>query len=268
MQKSMEIQLELLEEVHEFCENNNLIYYLMFGTLIGAVRHKGFIPWDDDVDICMPRKDYDLFFANYNEIALRKHSKAVNCNNDNKYYYPFGKVIDTRTVLMEDVCTDYSLGVYIDVFPLDNLSNNESVNAKARKKLHLLRNLLASKMLPNSNRRKGAKKIIHRFLNKVLFRLDMNYISKKMDTIARNVAPLENDTLQYGIIADVDAKGMDRNYVGYMFKDRKLVPFEQYSFFVPGGYDGILTQIYGDYMTPPPEHKRHSLHVYKQYWKE
>ena len=110
------IQLDMLSDIAEFCEQNNIKYFLAYGTLIGAIRHKGYIPWDDDIDICMPRPDYDKFLSLYN----KKDSayKAVAFELDENYKLPFAKVNDTRTVMWETMYDQDVFGVYIDVFPL------------------------------------------------------------------------------------------------------------------------------------------------------
>lgn len=267
IEESKKIQLELLTDIHSFCEDHDLTYFLMFGTLLGAIRHKGFIPWDDDIDICMPRKDYLFLQKEYNNSPVRPFSKAVFCETDESYYYPFGKLIDTRTVLKEDVNTSGSIGVYIDIFPLDYLSENVKSNVNTRRKLHFLRDVLSVSILPGSDRRKGIKRIVHSVLNKFSSLINMNYISKKMNVISMKLNNGENSSYM-GIISNIDAKGINRTYEAAWFASKRLTEFECKHFYIPDKYDEILSYVYGDYMTPPPDDKRQSLHVYSQYWKE
>ena len=119
LEEKKKILVSILSEVHNFCDENNLKYFLPGGTLIGAVRHKGFIPWDDDIDIYMPRNDYEKFLCEFNKESERY--QVISLKTDG-YYLPFGKVIDTKTVLIENVDSDYKMGIYLDIFPLDNLS--------------------------------------------------------------------------------------------------------------------------------------------------
>lgn len=119
------IQVDILKHVDEFCREKGIKYSLYAGTLLGAVRHRGFIPWDDDIDIMMKRSDYERFFKEYSK---EDHSnyQAQEFRFDTNYHYPFGKVTDTRTILREEVLDPYeNLGVYIDVFPIENLPNNK-----------------------------------------------------------------------------------------------------------------------------------------------
>ena len=114
------IQLDLLIAFDKFCAANELHYSLDYGTLLGAVRHQGFIPWDDDIDISMPRPDYDRF------LSLTKNGLGIYEVRSGEYtpgyFYPIAKMIDPRTILVEHTIGDaHIMGVYLDIFPLDGL---------------------------------------------------------------------------------------------------------------------------------------------------
>lgn len=265
LEESKKIQLELLKIVHEYCREHHLTYYLIDGTLLGAVRHKGFIPWDDDIDICMPRKDYDLFFQNFGNTA---NARAINCENDKSYYLPFGKVIDTRTVLKENVSVGTELGVYIDVFVLDDLSDNEKLNEKAIKKLKFYRNLLMVNILPDSDKRKGYRKVLHAVLHKVRFLINMNVVSRKMNNIAKQLKNDRRVTNCSAKLCNISSEGISRKYYTEDFDEVICMEFEDMMANVPQGYDRILKTLYKDYLQLPPEKDRISNHEYKQYWKD
>lgn len=110
------IQLGLLNALDDYCVQNDLTYYLAYGTLIGAIRHKGYIPWDDDIDVMMPREDYNKFIANFNNDKHASNVKAISHEIDTDYYLSFAKLINKSTVMQEEVNSDYQIGVYIDVF--------------------------------------------------------------------------------------------------------------------------------------------------------
>lgn len=110
------IQLDILQNVHDFCMKHDIKYTLAYGTLLGAVRHGGYIPWDDDIDIAMLRSDYEKFLKEYKDDIY----KFTECRLDKDVHIGFGKVEDTRTIVIEGGNTK-NLGVSIDVFPIDDL---------------------------------------------------------------------------------------------------------------------------------------------------
>ena len=114
--------LEILQTVHDFCLAHDIRYSLAYGTLIGAIRHKGFIPWDDDIDIIMPRPDYDRFCRTFRAPGL-----GLLWEEDKNYYLSFCRVFDTEKTWCRSllpVGKDYKGGVWIDVFPADGVSDN------------------------------------------------------------------------------------------------------------------------------------------------
>ena len=116
--------LDILLAVDQVCRQHHLRYYIIAGTLLGALRHKGFIPWDDDLDIGMPRKDYDLFMTHAKE-WLPEHYEAINGQNDPEYPLSFAKIQDARTTLIERKHLKYTGGIYIDGFPRDGVPKNK-----------------------------------------------------------------------------------------------------------------------------------------------
>lgn len=115
--------LEILKAVDKVCSEHGLRYYAWAGTMLGAVRHKGFIPWDDDMDIAMPRRDYDILMQNADK-WLPKPYEAICAENNPDYPGAFGKVVDSSTTLIERESYDYLAGIYIDIFPLDGMPDS------------------------------------------------------------------------------------------------------------------------------------------------
>ena len=121
LQLHLQENLKVLDEVFR---SHGLRYFLVSGTMLGAVRHKGFIPWDDDVDLGMPRDDYERLIANSKE-WLPDYLEFICAEKDSNYPLPFGKIQDSRTTLIEKTYRDYVGGVYIDIFPLDGVSSSK-----------------------------------------------------------------------------------------------------------------------------------------------
>ena len=109
------VSLDILISIHEYCKANGIKYSLGYGTMLGAVRHKGFIPWDDDIDILMMREDYDRFLSGYKDSKF----EVIDHKREKKYILPYAKVVDKNTVLFNSWMPDLKLGVSVDVFPVD-----------------------------------------------------------------------------------------------------------------------------------------------------
>lgn len=251
------IELETLLCVHNFCEQNGLKYFLIAGTLIGAVRHKGFIPWDDDVDIEMPREDYDRFVREFNVANY----KVVTHENTKNYFYPYAKVFDTRTILDEKMRVKYDNGVGIDVFPIDSLSDNFEEDEKNWKKIKFYRDIISAKLfwLKGMNPvKRCCARLIAAFFNG----------KKVAEKITRIASAYKGQKTQKSGVA-VWGYGRDKErFDSDVYSERILMDFEGHQLYCSKQYDKILTQVYGDYMTPPPVEKRSSTHHFEAYYLE
>jgi lipopolysaccharide cholinephosphotransferase len=258
------LQLDVLQAVHDFCNANNIRYYLMYGTLLGAIRHKGYIPWDDDIDVAMPRKDYEKFIESFNFENIRYQLLSYENNYD--FCSPFIKVVDTHTKLIEDIDVPQpsQKGINIDVFPLDAFPNREEVKA-TYKKILFYKNIFTLKSVRIKKGRSNIKNAIL-FLGKTVFHfVKPNYLVKKIDQIGRSYNDKTNNKYLGNIIWGYGTKDIvDINY----FASTLIMKFEEREFKVPIGYDEILTAIYGDYMEPPPVEKRVTHHAFQAYWRE
>lgn len=248
------IQLDILQKVHEYCEKENIYYSLAYGTLIGAVRHKGYIPWDDDIDICMPRPDYDKFLCHFND--YNKKYKVNAFELDSSYPYPYAKVMDTETRIYENSDVKYEIGVNIDIFPIDG-ANEELLKKQCR-----LRNLLDLKVVKISKERIFYKNIVLLLGKLILLPVSFKKIIKKMDENSKIIPYSKSDYVS------CVAEGLSTNHKikKELFFTRELIEFEDKNFYIMGGYDEYLTSIYGEYMCFPPESKQVSHHVFKAYY--
>lgn len=251
------IQLEILNEVSDFCEDHDITYFLAYGTLIGAIRHKGYIPWDDDIDIAMPRPDYEKFLHSFNK--RKSCVQVVSLENDRHYGLSFAKVHNTRTIMHETQYNQDVYGVYIDVFPLDGVKNN------AQLKILRMANLMLHTKKANFTHRKISKKIINFFGKILLLPFSIHFMVKMIDKMARKY-PFGSTPMAGGICDSVvGERAMIEKSV---FEGVLTQEFEGRMYKIPKGYDKWLRRIYGDYMQLPPVEKRKTHHVFKAWWKE
>ena len=242
-----EVELGVMEYIHNICKEKGINYSLAYGSLLGAVRHKGFIPWDDDLDIALKRDEYDKL---YQAILEDNNSiyKVVSWENDSRYPYPFYRVYDSRTVYENNyIQNDIELGICVDVFPFDDYKD---VN-KEITKLDMYRRLSVYTLYGIRNKEAGIKNIV-RYLMLVAFRLTrVKTWNKKLNDCSK--APVNSEYIDYLMESKkystkLDAKALDE-VVECRFEDRV--------YNIPKDYDHILTTIYGsDYMEIPPLEKR------------
>lgn len=260
-----EIQISILKAVAAFCEENHLSYFLTGGTLIGAVRHRGFIPWDDDVDLNMPRKDYEYFFANFNE-SRNDTLVAISLENSKDYYLASGKVYDARTVLTERVLGATPIGVNIDIFPMDEFPGDTYKLNRITREVGFLRSLLLFKTLIWNQSRPLIKNLALIAGRTMLLPIDRKALLK---TISDKSQKYNNDPkcTKVAVMA-VLIYGKKEIFDKKDFEGVVKLEFEGDLYSAPSGYDHILRQVYGDYMQLPPEEARVSTHDYEVFWRE
>ena len=242
-----EVELGVMDYIHNICREKGINYSLAYGSLLGAVRHRGFIPWDDDLDIALKRDQYDKL---YQAILEDNNSiyKAVSRENDSRYPYPFYRVYDSRTVYENNyIQNDIELGICVDIFPFDDYKD---VN-KEITKLDMYRRLSVYTLYGIRNKEAGIKNIV-RYLMLVVFRLTrVKTWNKKLNDCSR--VPVNSEYIDYLMESKkystkIDAKALDE-VIECKFEDRV--------YNIPKDYDHILTTIYGeDYMEIPPLEKR------------
>lgn len=255
------IELGIMRNIHMFCEEHHLRYGLWGGTLLGAIRHNGYIPWDDDIDIYMPRKDYNVFIHNFKA----DHYKVFSCHTDSEYPYTFAKVVDLRTVKIEQVTSScgMTLGVDVDVFPVDTFENKYTVQKTvSRRKLY--RYLWQGKISEYGNAKKIRDYVrsIVIFFSKKIIKENANRIALKINELGINYGSVDRGYVYY---ADLNARN-PLYFENEWIDKRVLHKFEQDMFYIPEGYDPLLKLCFGDYMQLPPPEKRvthHSFEVYR-----
>lgn len=255
LKKVQMVELEILLEVDRICKENGISYFLDFGTLLGAVRHQGFIPWDDDIDIGMPRDDYEKFIKIASS-KLKKEYFLQNIESEKECPYLFSKIRKNNTVFLQSSMINLNInqGIFIDIFPYDyfpNVSKKKIICIKILKRIHgLIAFKKRDKISDNSLKWKiGSvlKNVIHKFLNLIL--------SKKIveNAIIKIIKKYEKSTSEFLMCCLINKP--IPILINKMFPLEKII-FEGKEFPVIKNRDEYLTKLYGDYMKLPPESER------------
>ena len=251
-------QLIIAREIKRICDENNIKYFIIAGTLLGAIRHGGFIPWDDDMDIGMLREDYERFI----EIAkkdLKEDFFLQTTETDADYGLPFAKILLKDTVLVEATAgSNAKKGIFVDVFPFDNVPESDEMRENHNKQTYLYKRLLLAKLNYNVCAKNDYVK------RAVYFALKIASAFYSHDKL---VSKLENEIRKYNGNQAEDIVNIGGAY-GYKKETIKAqwvretveIPFEDMTISAPVDYIKYLETFYGDYMTPPPEDKRYNRH--------
>lgn len=256
------MQVEMMVNFAEYCEKHSLTYMLCGGTLLGAVRHKGFIPWDDDVDLMMPRPDYERLINLVSGGEVISETIDVLDYHFNDSVYPFVKLSDCRTHVAEEFCRGKT-GIWIDIFPIDGNFRDPVMNWLHYKKVRVLRKLVECQYYEIGIEKRRATRVLRIIISPILRFIPHKRLCVYLNRLA-------------GIKDYASSELVGRVLMGYGTRQRterwkisKLVKleFEGHYFNAPSNYDELLTQIYGDYMTLPPAEQRIN-HGIRAYWKE
>lgn len=258
------VQLGILSYFSQFCKENKLQYFLGYGSLIGAVRHNGFIPWDDDIDILMPRKDYNKLTGLFNKNKTDEKYELVHPLNK-KARHPNVKIIDTRTVKIEKAIEynlqDGYLGIDIDIFPVDGQPENEKEFRKWRKKLvHYYKGYTyCIRTFAQLGKREKVEKIVYSLLFK------SKEEAYKKAQILHEMYPYENSRF-VGVYESMYIYEGDRVPIECYEKSISHI-FEGHYYDIPIGFDTILRNWYGDYLKLPPQNEQQKHHACNVFWK-
>ena len=256
-----QMELGIMEYIHEVCQKIGVKYFLAYGSLIGAVRHKGFIPWDDDMDICMLREDYeklqDYLISNPDD-----RYEVMSYKNNLNYVYPFMKVQDNQTYLLEeDVRIDSNMGIYVDIFPVDGYED-DSVFKDKMTRLIKKRQLSCYTFKGITNTKSLLNSLI-RYISVIIFYFtNTNKYIRGIDELAQSRKVDDYELVDYLIYKDMNKPVWKREWL----KQTITGVFEGKEFMIPKNYHEILTSDYGDYTQLPPVELRFSHHDF-QLWK-
>lgn len=268
IEEQKKLQIEIMKVVDTFCRTHKLTYYLAFGTLLGAIRHKGYIPWDDDLDIMMPRKDYNELA---NIFPKDGRYRFLIPDNTKNFPYAYGKIVDTYTIKNEAIWPKYQvIGLDVDVFPIDNYPDDIEEAKRWSAEIAKTQSLLEKQFARFAKGRNLARTIVKNVLIAIRHFLDdinvcsVNHITRRIDKLSQKYNA--EKTSYCGIVA-INTYGVRKRNRKQVFDSATEVSFEKERFFAPIGYDEYLTDIYGDYMQLPPPEKRITHHSFKAYWK-
>ena len=258
MKKLKEIEIDMLKAFVSICDQLGLKYYLICGTLLGAVRHKGFIPWDDDIDVGMPREDYEVFVEKAGKL-LPDYIFLQNYRTDENMIFPFTKLRNNNTTYIETRSKDSKMnqGVWMDIFPLDFYESKKLRRDYQEIMVSMINQRIGmEQFVVGDKNRSFPKKVIRRIVHGIIKKMypTLNSAVKKVDTIYSSTAPgdiLVNKSGTYLGKEEVPAAWFGKGC---------YVDFENMRVCAPIEYDKYLTHIYGDYMTPPPVEKQVSVH--------
>lgn len=248
--KLWEAETEILSVIHAICMENGLRYSLAYGTLLGAVRHGGFIPWDDDIDVMMPREDYERF----KKICAAHMPEGFVFQNEDDYedlVNNFAKVRKDHTVFLQresERKTSYHKGIYVDIFPADRVAPA----GMARKRQYAL---FAINLLFNRAHTSGAGGMTG-FAEKALLKLVPRKYYRRLSIWAGRRSRRWNDRPDSEYVLPCTIRDCKRYYPADMFDRLTKLPFENGQYNVTAKYDEFLTIRYGDYMQLPPEEER------------
>lgn len=241
-------ELDLLKRLIKFLDDNNINYYLAYGSLIGAIRHKGFIPWDDDIDILIMREDYNKMLEleidsslGFEIVSIEKRTLPL----------PFAKAIDKDIELITDsIFNEY---LWIDIFPIDYMPESDYECQKMFKKRNIYKSLIFLRLVDEKKLKKyysRIKLLLVKILKKFLNKFDIYYFAEKIVNICENKKNKGNNLCHY--VWSLNYVKLDKDLISevalYDFENLKVKSFKN--------YDKCLKDIYGDYMKLPPESER------------
>lgn len=271
LQEVQQVNLEIMKDIHTFCVKNEIHYSLAYGTLIGAIRHKGFIPWDDDIDIMMPRPDFDRFSREF----ISEKGYMLSSVYDDDTYVNYTRVYDDKTLVISPAkAAKHEIGVWIDIYPIDAISNDNQVSKEQFKRLRFYTGIVMKwrkylYRLEYGGFVDKAKSFLRMMQLRITKTGGFAYWHKQILNICKENEYGSTDRCSSLVCMEANRDNKQEIFSVDDFSDFIIVPFEDQHFYIASGYDHILTTIFGDYMKIPPKDKQvsHIIHQWGFYWK-
>lgn len=264
------IELDILDTIHEFCEKHDIHYFIEAGTLLGAVRHKGFIPWDDDIDIGMLRKDYNKFIELFPKDGIKGY-KLLSPGLAEDCHITFSKVYDQSTLKQDEEfeSTYWRYGIDVDIFPWDavpdNLIKREIFNKEMYFLFHAFLAIVGKKRKESSALKTQLRNSIFacaKFLSRINI-ISAHKVCIKLNSVAQKYNKKGCACACDIVLPDCGGTAKATNIKG--LRDRVLMKFENKLYWAPAGYDECLRNAYGNYMQLPPKEKQITHHLSQFY---
>lgn len=242
-------QMEMLVEVDRICRKNNIKYNIIAGTMLGAVRHGGYIPWDDDADIGMVREEYERFRKVCKKELDKTRFYFQDDRNTRDYRWGYGKIRLKNTLFLRENQSHMKFGqeVFIDIFPLDNVPDNAVL-----KRIHCFKCFIVRKFLWSAVGRVADKSKLKRIVYSIMYKVPKRVVYRCYYRMIGRVNAKQTKMVRVSLFPAPKAYGLLREW----FEDRKEIAFEGKMFYGPRNYDAYLTAKYGDYKKLPPEDHR------------
>ncbi len=250
------ITFSILQHFKSFCEENNIRFYLSNGTLLGAVKYGGFIPWDDDIDVLVPREDYDRLIKLYTD---NEKYRLFSSDRDPDFCFPFAKLCDMTTLKVEhNTDNGVPIGLDIDIFPLDSCTEHiKKRSVQIKSKLYFLGCIL-SKFISCRD-----KPFVKRCVINYCKHKGYKYFSTALSLLVKKESNIDGDRFCGCLLWPV--YGVNEVFPSTVFEDTVEVEFEKVIFPAPIGYDKYLRSLYGQYEEDPPIEKQKTHHRFKAY---
>lgn len=254
------ILLDILKYIDDICRANSLKYSLIGGSLIGAVRHQGIIPWDDDIDIIMTYSDRQKLL----KILKSENHKYYKIVDENNSLYPFPKLVDTRTLIIENEIKKIdNYGIYVDIFSYYNMPNNSFIRFIHFKRIEILKKFITGALI-NDEVYLKEKNILKRIRNNISRKIGIEKINNKYKEELnkynnKNAKYVASDWPAYGYKHEIQNRKDIERIIDCNFNNQKSMIYQN--------YDNILRVTFDDYMTPPPPKKQITNHNTEVYWR-
>lgn len=250
------LELEILLKFDEFCQEHKLRYYLAGGTLLGAIRHQGFIPWDDDIDVCMPREDYEKAAKMF---GVQDDRYKLRSNGIDNFSAPFAKILDLHTKIISKVSnSNIESNLWIDVFPVDGLPEDIANVKNIYDKCHFYRGMLTLIDLKMIDDKNIIKRVIKIILKPIALIIGQKWFVNKLEKIAMQYS---YDSCKYVGAITWGLYGVGERMLKSEFETSVEVDFEGHKFPAFSCWDSYLRGLYHDYMQLPPIEKRQTHNV-------